>query len=364
MTSETDAAEVPSTLERVLSPDWLSTALGRSYPGITVRSATLGPVVAHVSTNARFHIEYDGATGLPHDLCVKGYFAADQVSSARAGEQETFFYRDMAERSGVRTLHAVWADVDPVAHHGVVITEDEAVKGATFLDALSPYSPEQAAESLELYATLHGRTWAALDLPSLEWLTGRSEMILNTRGLTEISGNFEGPIGLGIPVPVRDPERLLRIARSLGPTLTNAEPWCVVHGDAHPGNFFLDRDGRPHMADWQNVSRGPWYLDVGYHLAAALNVKDRRRTERDLLAHYLDALRRHEGEPPSFDEAWRSLSFGIVYGLYLWAITLKVAPPITTELLTRLSTATLDHDAFATVEVDSAETRRHFNDKG
>ena len=41
-----------------------------------------------------------------------------------------------------------------------------------------------------------------------------------------------------------------------------------------------------------------------------------------------------------------------------------VASKIGQKPLTRLSTPTLDHDAFASVEVYSAETRRHFNDKG
>jgi hypothetical protein len=352
MTSETEAVRVPNTLEEVLSPAWLTVALRRNHPGIVVRSSTLGPVVARVSTNARFHIEYEGEAGVPHDLCVKGYFSEDQAASARAGEQETYFYRDLAERSRVRTLSVVWADVDPMTHHGVVITEDVVAKGATFLDALSPYTPEQTAGSLEQYATLHGGTWAAPDLLSKHWLTNRSAALLTVRGLPEIAGNFGGPIGAGVPEPVRDAERLLSVARSLRRKVTDAEPWCVVHGDAHIGNFFLDAAGRPNLLDWQNVSRGPWYLDVGYHIASALSVEDRRRSERDLLAHYLDTLKANGGDAPPLDEAWRNLRIGMIYGFYLWAITLKVAPPITTELLKRLGTAVLDHDAFAVVDED------------
>ena len=39
----------------------------------------------------------------------------------------------------------------------------------------------------------------------------------------------------------------------------------------------------------------------------------------------------------------------MVYGFFLWGITLKVDPPITTELLTRLGTATADHDAYSAI---------------
>jgi hypothetical protein len=37
----------------------------------------------------------------------------------------------------------------------------------------------------------------------------------------------------------------------------------------------------------------------------------------------------------------------MLYGFFLWAITLKVAPPVTTEMLRRLGWAVADHDAFA-----------------
>jgi hypothetical protein len=38
-----------------------------------------------------------------------------------------------------------------------------------------------------------------------------------------------------------------------------------------------------------------------------------------------------------------------VYGFFLWAITLKVAPPITTAMLGRLGSAVEDHDAYEAV---------------
>ena len=40
----------------------------------------------------------------------------------------------------------------------------------------------------------------------------------------------------------------------------------------------------------------------------------------------------------------------MVYGFFLWAITLKVAPQITTAMLERLGTAVADHDAYSVIE--------------
>jgi hypothetical protein len=49
------------------------------------------------------------------------------------------------------------------------------------------------------------------------------------------------------------------------------------------------------------------------------------------------------------DEAWRAIAVGLVYGFFLWGITLKVRPPVTTAMLERLGTAVADHDAYASI---------------
>jgi hypothetical protein len=346
-------AVVPDTLEEVLTPAWLSAALGRRFPGIEVVGVHPGPVVSRVSTNARFRVECrDGVPpGLPQDLCVKGYFAdcSDTAAASRvAGVPEVLFYRQLAGASGVRTLSCFFADVDPDTQHGIVITGDVAAQGATFLDAHSPYTADQVAESLEQYAILHGRTWG-WNRSGEPWLAPRLKATMRARGLPEISGNFDGPIGSRVPVEVRDAECLLGAVSRLAERLETAEPRCLLHGDAHVGNLYLDAAQRPSLVDWQLVQSGPWYLDVGYHIGCTLNPEERRRAEEDLLAHYLDRLRFETADVPSWDEARRGVGMGLVYGFFLWSITLKVAPPITTAMLERLGSAVADHEAFDSV---------------
>jgi hypothetical protein len=346
----TERPRVPDTLEEVLSPEWLTAALGLKFPGIKVKKATLGPVVARVSTNARCRLEYEG--GAPPELspylCVKGYFSDGAGRYRHVGVPEAMFYRDLAERTGVRTLRSVYADVDADTGTGVVITEDVAASGATFLDALSPYTAEQATVSLEQYAVLHARTWNDPKLEAAPWLSPRLAASLQARGLKEIRGNFDGAIGAGVPDAVRHPERLVDAVKAL-PATTESSPHCLLHGDAHVGNLFLDGDGCPCLVDWQLVQRGPWYIDVGYHLGCILPVEDRRKHEKALLDQYLRCAADLGAPVPASDEAWAALSYGLVYGFFLWGITLKVDPAITTEMLTRLGTAVADHDAFSGV---------------
>ncbi|MCL9759751.1 ecdysteroid 22-kinase family protein [Frankia sp. AiPa1] len=338
---------LPADLDRALSPGWLSRALGTRFPGIGITAVTPGPVVSRVSTNARFRIESAGGipVGLSPNLCVKGYFGEVARQASPAGVPEAGFYRDLADHTGIRTLRCVYADVDPATGQNIIITEDVVPQGAVFLDGTSDYTPDQAAASLDELALLHARTWAAPSLAEVDWLRSRLEVYLAVRGVREIAGNFDSWIGAGVPAEVRDAERLVARYRELAAWTAQAEPWNVIHGDPHVGNLYLDGAGRPSFLDWQLAQRGPWYIDVGYHLASVLTVADRRNRERDLLTHYLERLRAYGAPAPSWDEAWPCLRRGILHGFYLWGITIKVDPAITSALLERLGTAAADHDA-------------------
>ncbi len=342
---------IPETLEELLSPRWLTAALSMRFPGIRVTAVTPGPVISRVSTNARFSIECAGGlpAGLVGDLCVKGYFGDTGRVSRQAGESEVYFYRDLAAATGVRTLRCVYAGIDPDTRHGVVITEDVVAEGAEFLDARSAYTPDQVAASLDELAKLHAATWGDTQWAEAAWLAPRLARTLEARGVTEIRGDFDGPIGAGVPREVADPQRLVDAYRALAAEVAMAAVWTVVHGDAHVGNLYLDGRGRPSFLDWQLVQRGTWYLDVGYHIASTLPVEDRRKAEDELLRHYLGRLAAAGIDAPRWDDARRDVRRGIIHGFFLWGITLKVDPAITSLLLQRLGTAAADHDVLSTI---------------
>ena len=347
---------VPDSLEQALSPQWLTAALQPRFPGIDIRAVVPGPVVDRISTNARFTIECAGDVpeGLSPALCVKGYFNEIGRQARNIGAPEAYFYREVAATTGVRTLRSVYADVDPETQHGVVITEDVVSRGGTFLDGNSPYTADQTAETLAELARLHAATWAEPRYADAAWLRPRLGRALEVWGqpktIAMIARNFEGPNGQRVPAEVRDAVRLVQAYhRFIVPTGAElaAKPWCVIHGDAHVGNVFLDAAQIPSMLDWQLVQRGTWSLDVGYHLASTLTVEERRRTERDLLRHYLDCLTAQGITPPSWDEAWRAIGLGMVHGFFLWGITTKVQPDVIATLLHRIGTAVADHDALS-----------------
>ena len=231
----------------------------------------------------------------------------------------------------------------------MIITEDVCAVGGVFLDTESEYTPDQVAESLGELAKLHAATWTNPDFADASWLQPRMAQTLMARGLPEITANFDGQNGVGVPAQARDPYRLIETYRRLAGQMAVAADWTVIHGDTHIGNVFLDEQSRPSFLDWQLVQRSMWYIDVGYHIASALPVEQRRHSESDLLRHYLDRLAAGGVAAPSWDEAWLGVRRGMVHGFFLWAITCKVAPPVIASLLQRLGTAVADHDAFASV---------------
>lgn len=344
--------KVPATLDEVLSLEWLTAALSQRFPGIAVTRVTPGPVVSRLSTNARFTIECAGGLpeGLVSTLCAKGYFTDKGRPVSFLGAREVNFYRDVAEATGVRTLRSVYADEDPQTRHNVVITEDVIASGGVFLDALSPYTPDQTAESLTQYAKLHGATWGKSRWAKAAWLDWPNAANRGFRGVDDIRVNFDGPIGAGVPAEVNDPQRLIDAFEAvMAPGDSGVR--AVLHGDAHVGNVFLDSEAQPSLLDWQCVRRGHWAIDIGYHIASALETSDREKNERDLLRHYLDQLRANGVDAPGWDEAWNEYRKGIVFGLYMWAVTLLVDPEITTTLLQRLGAAAAMHDSFGAVGV-------------
>jgi Phosphotransferase enzyme family len=344
--------DVPDTIEELLTPRWLNAALAPRFPGVNVTEVTPGPVVERMSTNARFRIECspEPPPGLSPALCAKGYFSEVGHTLSGVGVPEACFYRDLADDVGVHTLRSVWADVHPVTQHGVVITEDVIEAGGDFLDALSPYSVEQTARTLGEFACLHAYAWDDPSRVDAPWLASRVGHTLGVRGVREIGGNFEGPNGVGVPDEIRDPQLLVDAFGMLA-LRTPGPGWTVIHGDAHVGNVFVDGDGRPGLVDWQLVQHGHWSIDVGYHIASALEPAERAAAERDLLTHYLDRLRAEGVSPPSFDEAWAEYRRGVAYGFFLWGITLYVQPDIIQALLRRLGTAVYELESYAMLQV-------------
>lgn len=338
----------PVELSETLSPAWLSEALGQAYPGVVVASVTIVETIVTMATKVRFAVTYDSAPdGTPFEFCLKGLFG-EHVARMRASaisKNEVRFYREASPLLAIRTPRVVYSGIAPDGG-AVLIMRDEVAAGARFLTALTPYTLDQAASSLDQLAQLHAATWRGRLFEKFPWLTDRISYFVDTPVMTteKLQAYMDGPRGVPLKPEIRDAARIEKgMAALVG--RTPAAEHCMIHGDAHAGNVFEDARG-PSLIDWQMVQRSGWALDVAYHLGAVLAPEERAASERRLLDHYMDRLRAHGATPPDREAAWTEYRAHMAYGFFMWAITQKVEPAIVEEFNRRLGLAVTELGSF------------------
>lgn len=334
-----DANPVPDHLDSVLDPDWLSEALADLPAGFRVTSAVQEYGFKTVASKVRFRVTALGPDGdaIQRSYCIKGHFEQDDHDSLRG---ETLFYRHLGPVLGVRTPRAHYTGIDDGKGRSLIIMDDIVARGGRFLGAQEPYSIGTIRESLTQLARLHAATWGRVAGDGEAWLSPRIRPMMDMYPSDYLDGLLNDGRGAGLPPALLDGENLKEAVYRVA----EVPPTNVIHGDAHSGNVYLDGDGRPGWLDWQIVQRGHWATDVSYHLAAALDVDDRRAHERDLVRHYLTELGRAGVEdPPDWEEAWERYRRHFPYGYFLWAITRISSREVVLIHIPRIATAMSDH---------------------
>jgi aminoglycoside phosphotransferase (APT) family kinase protein len=335
----------PLDLDEVLSPAWLDQVLAARHPGTRVAGTSVTEELHTIATKVRFAVAYDAnPSGAPDALCVKGYFGPDSAGFVALGQMEARFYSEVAPHLTVNVPPCVHTGIDPETEHGLILMEDLVAGGSSFLTALDPYSVDHAAATLEQLARLHTADRAAI-VADTEWMAPRLHGYLDYVTEERLQAQLDDGRADGLADGIRRADRL-RAGLGVLAAHSASSPACIVHGDAHAGNLYLDPSGTPGLIDWQVVQWGAWELDVAYHLGAVLDVEDRRAHERALLGHYLDAVRAHGGAAPAETDAWAAYRRALVYGYFMWGITQRVERPVLVTFVQRLGTAVQDHASF------------------
>lgn len=334
---------VPSRIEDLLDPRWLSSALDGLADGDEVVDVALVDESATIASKVRFEaiVARPDGTRTRRAYCAKGRFG-----EAESGGQmvETRVYRDLVGEIPVRTPRTYYAGIDETTGHAVVIMEDIVAEGGTFLSASSPYPLDTTRSTLAQLAGLHAATWSEERRVGLDWMHPARVATLPdeipTSFLQQLLDDGRGP---DLPPHLRDAEKVAEAMRRVAAR----QRVCVVHGDTHSGNVYLDRSGRPCWLDWQITHIGHWATDVAYHITTVLDTETRRRHERDLLREYLDEVALHGQEPPPWEEAWEQYTRHIAYGYFLWSITRISSRAVVLVHVPRIGAALVDHDTFA-----------------
>jgi aminoglycoside/choline kinase family phosphotransferase len=347
------AYPLPLTVDGV-TPAWLSAALRTRYPDVVVTAAERLEVVEGTATKVLVALRYDGdETSLPQRMWIKGGFAEHREYTGALGVYagEVRFFTDVAPTYSLRHPACYFALAQDEPVQGIVALEDLRARDVTFARATKPLTPEQVTAGLDTLAQLHAETWAQPVGPHPPVMGKASDPIWQA-WFDELPARFATPRAFAAPVALHDPQRL-RLAFEAYRTAAHSAPSCLVHGEPHIGNAYLERDGRVGFVDWQTVAVGHWAHDVNYFIVSALDVPDRRAFELHLLEHFLKELAARDVPVPCVDEAWDEYRRATVYGFLCWLCNPDTwqPPDVNAATFARFGTATLDHDTYAALGV-------------
>jgi hypothetical protein len=312
-------------------------------------------VIHSTTSKIRMRLELDAAgeaAGIARQVIVKGGFQAHSRSMAQMHWREVRGYRDIYPENPLPAPACYFAGYDETGQQGILIMEDLSTRGVEFCHATKPQSHEQVARRLDLLAAFHAHTWdSPVIAPGGKW-ADLPEFFAVMRPFFDSKAAPEAwnrllalPRGLAVPQRLRDRAWMIDAwERMTAYSLTL--PHCVLHGDVHLGNLYIEPDGMPGFLDTL-ASRGPAMLEVTYHIAASVDVADRARWEGALVRRYLDTVAKHGGTPPAFDEAMHQYGVFLVYGHFIWLTTESHYQPeaVNTANAMRNGIAMLDHDA-------------------
>lgn len=320
-----------------VTPEWLSSALSGSHSGVGVagvgvENLEVVEILWGTGTKLMVRAGYNAAgraAGLPERLCIKAGLAEHRELVKFCYQTEARFFAELAPQLSMGLPRCFFAQANE--DQGVVVMEDLRSSGASLCRVQETMSRETAAAFLDDLAALHARWWNSPELAddgALGWLMRHDPLPDDKWGdygrgqlQPETWQHYMGlPRSLAVPRACRDRAAMqaaLQALRRYGAS----GPTCVIHGDAHLGNMYVDGAGAPGFLDWQTVRRGHWAHDVAYFYISALDPLDRRAWERDLIRHYLAALKKHGVmDAPGEVEAWEAIRAHVCYGLFYWMV--------------------------------------------
>lgn len=338
------ALPLPLTVEGITT-DWLRRALGDAITASEIIDVMLG-----TSTKVRVGIESGGA--LPDTLIVKGGFEAHSPAMKEMYANEAAFYARVAPVLPITAPRCFFAGSDPASFQSVVVLEDLAAAGVTFLHGQRPQARAAIERRLRALARFHAATWNDPGFaPGGRWdwagpRFGAWSLDYARRYLApEVWQHYvESPRGAAVSVRLHDRLWMERVFVDLA-AIEAEGPVVLIQGDTHLGNLYVTAQGEPGFFDAQ-VSRASPFTEIAYHIACACDLADRRNWEQALLATYLDALAACGIVAPEWEEAWLRYRQHLAYGYFIFLIneTRFQTEAVNTAYAARFGAAMLDHD--------------------
>ncbi len=324
--------QVPPTPEH-LTDEWLTLALCGAVPGARVLDHELGPRNDGTSSRRTLRVQFNGAgrdAALNEWLFTKsgpGLMMRLVSAAVALGATESAFYARLRPELAIEAPTTQYSAYDPASGRQLLIIDDVSrTRGACFGDILTRQLDRTQAERLvDSLVALHAACWnTPLNkrfghwlLDSYQWMARLNVTINASR---RILVGFERARAV-IPTSIyqRSAEVPAALMESLKINVTG--PQTLLHGDVHPGNWYVTGDNQMGLYDWQCVVRGGWARDVAYALSTHLTVENRRAWEQDLLARYRDRLAQ-AGCRLADEDTFLTYRQQMLHAMFMWLVTI------------------------------------------
>ena len=329
----TSLREVPPSTDH-LTDEWLTQALCDGHPGARVTGHELGPKNDGTSSRRTLRVHYNDAgreAGLEEHLFTKSgpTFTTRLVSAAASLSQiEANFYALIRPDLELEAPSTAYSAYDPISNRQMLIVDDVSVtRGATFGSIVTrTLTRGQADQVIDTLAALHSKFWAAplanrygFWMPDAYTWMERLNVTINAP--KRILVGFErGREVIPADLYARRAEVPGALMDSLRINITG--PQTMLHGDVHPGNWYVTGDDRMGLYDWQCIVRGGWARDIAYALATHLTIEDRRAWERELVERHGQRLAEAGIEPPPADDAFLAYRQQMPHAMFMWLGTI------------------------------------------
>lgn len=299
MTTLVDAAYLPANRSEVTEA-WLADTLA-GHPLFdtdrirTVALEYLGDGIGQLSTLLLADLVQE--SGTKHQLVIKLH--TDVPSMHELGlryghyESEISFYKHLADQVPVRTPELYAVDMDREAERVLVIME-------SFADWHSPNQVDGATleEVTIAVAELAGLTAAFWNAPirkQFPWLRNLQSEAYATVPADYVASTDLALDHMGDLLPASSDKAAQRIGSRCGPLMTRLSEGnqALSHWDYRVENFFYGPEGEFVVIDWQLMMVTNPATDFAYLLGTNIDTELRRSAEADLMAGYLEGLRRH-----------------------------------------------------------------------
>lgn len=269
---------LPTVPEQVTA-SWLASVLELNLKAAELTKSILNATASKLFVTLTYEDD-DVEAVRPTYLCLKGGFNPAMLAVEGYREilitmytRETKFFNLVAPKLTNMSLPKVWwAGSD--SQQAILAMDDLNYKGFTFGNPVETWPVERVMTGVEQLAALHAGTWG-MSMADHSWLTPAYEHVMI--GLTlmwddQVLGSGRPPC----PDIIKQNRERTVAAMKKHYVTKNPRFICLLHGDPHTGNTYIEEAGNPRFLDWQTLHIGSAFHDFAYFIVGALSIEDRR----------------------------------------------------------------------------------------